>query len=378
MAKTKYTYNEKIKGWYTLVYDGKFNADGSKRRKKIVSKKSSADLEKKVAAFKAEVANAGIVDLSPYTFGEYARMWRDTSKSTREQNTKHMYDIVINSHFSDISNIPLAKINHSHFQMCINAHQDHPRTCQLISLTFKQIIKSAVRDRYLPRTAIEDILEDISLPTYQKPLKRALTALEKEAVQKADLDPKKRCFISILYYCGLRKQEVLALTREDFDWDKKTLSVTKAWICDVNSPSIKPYPKSMNGIREVPIPDSAIPFIKPFVETSEGYIFRTQGSPLMTESSYKRMWSSIVCSMNIALGYNPQQKKDKPPRPITGLTAHLFRHNYCTELCYQVPAISTKMIAKLLGDTEKMVLDVYSHIVEDREATSEAINNCFR
>ena len=66
------------------------------------------------------------------------------------------------------------------------------------------------------------------------------------------------------------------------------------------------------------------------------------------------------------MGYNPY-KKDRGEPPIVGLTPHIFRHNYCTELCYQVPMISTKKIAKLMGDTEKMVLDVYSHIIEEKE-----------
>ena len=81
--------------------------------------------------------------------------------------------------------------------------------------------------------------------------------------------------------------------------------------------------------------------------------------------------------MNIALGYDPQQKNPKPVKPIQKLTAHTFRHNYCTELCYQIPTISTKEIARLLGDNEKMVIDVYSHLVEGKENTSEALNNVF-
>jgi integrase len=62
---------------------------------------------------------------------------------------------------------------------------------------------------------------------------------------------------------------------------------------------------------------------------------------------------------------------------VEGLTAHIFRHNYCTELCYQVPTISTKMIARLLGDDERMVIEVYSHLVEERESTYDAINEIF-
>ena len=375
MAKAKYKYNEKRKEWSTLVYDGTYTPSGTKHRKYISSKKSSADLEKKVNAFKQQILQNGASSSCPYTFGEYAELWLNTSKSTKEQNTRRMYETIIGSCFNSINHIPLTQINHSHFQMCINEKSDHPRTCQQLSLTFKQIIKYAVRSHYLPRSAIEDILADISLPKYQKPLKRPLTSLEKEAILKADLPPQKRAFISILYYCGLRKGEALALTPSDFNWNDKTLSISKAWITYKNQPSIKPYPKSDNGVRIVPIPDVAIPYIKPYVESSTSYIFHGINSELMTADAYKRMWESMITQLNIAIGYNPHKRGSV--RQITSLTAHVLRHNYCTELCYQIPTISTKKIAMLLGDSEKMVLEVYSHILEEKEDVSLAINNIF-
>ena len=375
MAKAKYKYNEKRKEWSTLVYDGTYTPSGAKHRKYISSKKSSADLEKKVNAFKQQILQNGASSSCPYTFGEYAELWLNTSKSTKEQNTRRMYETIIGSCFNSINHIPLTQINHSHFQMCINEKSDHPRTCQQLSLTFKQIIKYAVRSHYLPRSAIEDILADISLPKYQKPLKRPLTSLEKEAILKADLPPQKRAFISILYYCGLRKGEALALTPSDFNWNDKTLSISKAWITYKNQPSIKPYPKSDNGVRTVPIPDVAIPYIKPYVESSTSYIFHGINAELMTADAYKRMWESMITQLNIAIGYNPHKRGSV--RQITSLTAHVLRHNYCTELCYQIPTISTKKIAMLLGDSEKMVLEVYSHILEEKEDVSLAINNIF-
>jgi integrase len=244
-----------------------------------------------------------------------------------------------------------------------------------LSLTFKQIIKSAIRAHYLPKSALEDICADISLPKYKKPQKRALTQLEKQAILQADLSPQKRAFISILYFCGLRKGEALALTPADFDWNNKTVSISKAWITYNGTPTIKPYPKSDNGTRVVPVPDAAVPFLQPYVEASDGYIFHGTTSHMMTADAYKRMWESIITLLNIAVGYRPHQKGSV--RPIQTLTAHVLRHNYCTELCYQVPTISTKKIAQLMGDSEKMVLEVYSHIIEENEDASTAVNNIF-
>lgn len=85
------------------------------------------------------------------------------------------------------------------------------------------------------------------------------------------------------------------------------------------------------------------------------------GRPL-TKSSYDKMWARIRNRM--------QEASDQE---ISGLTAHVFRHNYCTNLCYQIPTVSIKKIAQLLGDTEKMVLEVYNHIILEREDAAAAI-----
>ena len=376
MAKAKYSYNPVRKEWYTLVYDGTLTPSGSKHRKWISSKKSSADLERKVNEYKQSLQNS-FVETSNITFGEYSRTWFELYKSSKELNTQRMYKTCVYTYLIPLDNIRLVNIKHSDFQSVINQNMAHPKTCKNIKLTFTQIIKSAVRDRYLPHTAIEDITMDISLPKYQKPRKRALTQSERQAMMDAALDERKRAFITILYYCGLRRGETLALTPEDFDFKNNTVSISKVIIFNNNVPEIKPYPKSDNGIRTVPLHKACISVLKPYVDKCKGYLFKGQNTPLMTETAYKRMWESIITSMNIALGYNPQAKKDRIDKPIQGLTAHIFRHNFCTQLCYQIPTISTKKIAQLMGDTEKVVLNVYSHILDEHENVTEAINNAF-
>ena len=44
-------------------------------------------------------------------------------------------------------------------------------------------------------------------------------------------------------------------------------------------------------------------------------------------------------------------------------------------LCYKVPEISIKKMAQLMGDTEKMVLNVYNHIMDEKEDPAAVINN---
>lgn len=371
---TKYKKNDR--GFYeTKVWDGTYTPNGTKHRIHLTSYKSSRDLELKVQEFNDRRKNNGATVYSDMTFWQYSLAWLKTSKSVKEQNTQRMYENIINKHLQPFGHISISDFTHSHFQQLINYQQDHPRTCQQIYLTVRQIIKSAVKDRILPRSAFEDICSDISLPKYKKPEKRPLTALEKKAFETVQLDDRKQAFISILYYLGVRRGEALALTPSDFNWNNNELSINKVLIFGKNGiPSLKDYPKSDNGIRVIPIPDKAIPRIKPFVATCEGFIFHGRNTELMTLSAFTRMWESIIVSMNIALGYDPNAKKDRKEKQITNLTPHIFRHNYCTELCYQIPTISTKMIARLLGDNEKMVLDVYSHINESKENIKNAVN----
>lgn len=60
---------------------------------------------------------------------------------------------------------------------------------------------------------------------------------------------------------------------------------------------------------------------------------------------------------------------------ISELTAHVFRHNYCTNLCYQIPKILIKKIAQLIGDTEAVVLKVYNHMILEKENAESAVND---
>ena len=111
-------------------------------------------------------------------------------------------------------------------------------------------------------------------------------------------------------------------------------------------------------------------YLKEYLAALPGsYLFTCRDGSIMTHSAYVKMWQSIVRKMNHAAGGTGAFPV------ISDLTAHIFRHNYCTNLCYQVPAISIKKIAQLMGDTEKMVLDVYNHIMDEKEDTAAVVND---
>lgn len=147
------------------------------------------------------------------------------------------------------------------------------------------------------------------------------------------------------------------------------MTVNKALAFDGNNPYIKGT-KSVNGNRIVPIPPFLNEFISEYIKILPGTnLFYSANNEYMTASAYNKMWSNIVSKMNVAAGGSNKIKI------ITGLTVHIFRHNYCANLCYQMPNISIKRIAQLSGDSEKMVLEVYNHVLEQKENVQEVVKN---
>lgn len=79
----------------------------------------------------------------------------------------------------------------------------------------------AVTDNYIGSGMYEMICSDINLPKYIRKEKRVLTPEEKEAMAKTDFTDREKAFIFIIYYCGLRRGEALALSIFDFSFEKE-------------------------------------------------------------------------------------------------------------------------------------------------------------
>lgn len=182
---------------------------------------------------------------------------------------------------------------------------------------------------------------------------------------------RERAFIQLILGCGLRRGEALALRPSDFDFSTNTLCITKAVGYYHGEPEIKETKNYVS--RELPVPPATITAVRNLILSSgirdRSYLFPaledskcSMRGDLLTQGGYKYLWEGIV-----------QKISSEAKIATCGLTAHVFRHNYCTRLCYEIPKISTKKIAALLGDTETMVLKVYSHILEEKEDLSGAM-----
>lgn len=362
MAVAKY---KKGKDGYfsTRVWDGTYTQSGKKHYKHLRSRKSSKDLERKVKELEYQVKERNVVKKDDITFLAYARRWKTLYKSSASNRTKEMYDRIIEVYLSDLELIRMQDIQQVHLQIVLNNANGRARTQQQIMMTFRQIVDSAVAERLIAANVADDIFRGVQKIKYKAPEKRALLPYEREAVFKADFNAQDKMYVYLLYGCGIRRGEALALTVNDISLEDRTLDINKAY----DFINIK-EPKTKNGYRTLPMPDVVYDDIKQYVsnlkESGKTYLFTTRQGNLMTRSAYRRMWERIIKEMNKVSS-----------KPIEGLTAHIFRHNYCTNLCYQIPQISIKMVARLMGDKEATVLNVYNHLMMEKEDSTAAVNS---
>lgn len=369
MAK-KYTRGNN--GYFSArVWDGTYDAKGHRHYKMFRSKKSSADLEKKVRAFEdtvKEYGGAPIIDKN-ITLSALANEWLQISKSQRESATREMYENILKK-FGRIGDVRVKDLTFKHLQYLINENADKPRACLKLRMTYKQIMKYAEKCHLIRIGAAEELC-DVSTPAYKPEERRALTQEELSAIRSAKFDLRERAFIQLLIGCGLRRGEALALKASDFDFKAGTVSVSKAVGFYHGAPELKDTKNRVH--RVVPLPGPVRTAVRDLIASEikgiDAYLFPQKedtkhGSrgDLMTQGAFKHLWECIA-----------EKISDQLPEP-TDMTAHMCRHNYCTRLCYEIPKISTKKIAELMGDTEQMVLKVYSHILDEKEDLDAAID----
>lgn len=360
-------YKKRSDGRYQAYLDIGHDEDG-KRIRKVIYARTISEMEEKLLKAKVERQGGCLVSTSEMSLEEYASSWLKTYKSDKRTNTVAMYKNIIYKHIIPaLGHYKLKDIKRSDIQMAISERKDHYRICEQFRLALKQILESAVDDRLISSNPCSKIV----LPDKPRNTKRVLSDIEKEAIKKADFSDRERAFIYLIYFFGLRREEALAIIASDFDFKEKTLRINKAIVFDKNTGKLEAT-KNISSDRTLPIPDIVIPFFKEYIKKLNSlYLITKLDGEMITQSAYVKLWNRIITKMNDSV--TTDQEKKLKQYPITGLTAHIFRHNYATMLYYS--GISIKKAAQLMGHSNtKMIMDVYAHLDDEKENIVDRIN----
>ena len=170
-----------------------------------------------------------------------------------------------------------------------------------------------------------------------------------------------KVFFEILYFCGLRRGEIQALTWNDINFTKGTITINKTLTSKIKGQKYVIFPpKTKSSNRTIPIPKNALKGLKMLYKeysildgfTNKCFVFGTF-KPLADTSieRKKNKWCDIA--------------------EIKRIRIHDFRHS-CASLLINNGANIT-VVSKYLGHSDiSMTLNRYSHMYDSK--LEEVIN----
>lgn len=298
--------------------------------------KTKAEIKRKISQWQEEKEAA-------VGFSQIADEWWEAHAVKLSYNTQKAYAPGYKRAKEHFGNTPIDTIKPVDISRMINsfARQGYAhKTVKSQQLVLSLICSFAVERGYCDMNATRDIKAPDKLP------KKRVGAPSSEdlARVKANVNHPFGLFAYMALYTGLRCGELLALSWDDIDLEKRRIKVTKSVCFHGNKPELQ-KPKTEKSVGVVPILDALLPVLK--AAKRKGYIFAEQGGGLLKQSRFIKLYRDY--------------KKD------TGVdaTPHQFRHAYATMLFEAgVPAEKAQVLLRhaQIGTT----MDIYRDIRADK------------
>ena len=376
-------YKKRADGrYYTSIASGEFDDDGKELRIPVYGH-TVTEFEANKDAVRAQVLSGGYANDKNTTFSEYKWQWYDTYiKGTELSHArKKAYENTLNNHTGGLDGISIGSIRKMQVQNGYNKLNGHPDLQHEYKITVNQIFRAAIDDRLI----VKNPADNLSVTKVKRKKKRALTKIEREAIKRADLDLKERCFIGVLQYAGLRREEILALTRSDVDLENDTIQVSNVVEFIGEKPNFRDYAKTPQGERTIDILAPLKPILTEYMQQLNGLIvFPNNQGTLMSKTQYRRFFEKIKLKINTAAGgkhHYDKVVKGKHTRYVLaydidmckGLSAHVFRHEYATILYYS--GVDLLEAIRLFGHSDsKTLTDVYAELRKEESKSKDKLN----
>lgn len=195
--------------------------------------------------------------------------------------------------------------------------------------------------------------QNIKLPKSKEKEVLALTREEQKILEEYCLKSIKDNYLGIIIclYTGIRLGELLALTWDDIDFEKKYLCIKKtSYTMKQNNKTIivTDTPKTKKSNRLIPLPDKLIQLLNIYkAKSTSKYIIHTHRNEMVEIRSYQRTFESILNKCNIK-HYN----------------FHCLRHTFATRALEL--GMDIKTLSEILGHTNVAItLNRYAHSLLD-------------
>lgn len=350
---------------------------------KYVCARSPKELEEKIAQIKLKLGKGLDISAERDTFGEWGELWLSQKKLTVSAG---MYSAYVGhfKKFVELYHIPINKVRLNDFQQIIfrlgsGEEALSKKTLNGVKQTASQILQLAIDNRVIDYNCASAIVIPASAKPAEK--RRALTQDEQRWIRETP--HRAQTAAMIMMYAGLRRGELLPLLWSDIDFERKTISISKAVAYVNGRPQVKNCGKTDAALRTVFIPDLLVDYLKGLPKETLLVCPSPKGT-IITESGWKRLWESYLKELNFRYGdfggYINLKAKSKfqpggLPMVIPRITAHWLRHTFITNMFFA--GISLLTAKEQSGHADiRTTSEIYTHLNDEyKERDMQGLND---
>ena len=240
------------------------DADGIRRRQKIGPvKRVAQEVLNNVLSKVTREEKLGVVTESTMTFAAYAKEWLATLRPDLKPRTVERWRGIVEQHLVPHFKCALKTINAEGAEryMAARVHAGAaPSTINREMTVLKQMMRRAVSKKYLTTNRFRDAqgtLTDSLRPLKEPPGRTRYLSLEEieQLLSACDKQPYLLAFILVAINSGMRRNEILNLTRQTIDTRNRTATLTHTkngaarhvYLNDVAFTALESLPRRIDG-----------------------------------------------------------------------------------------------------------------------------------
>lgn len=205
-----------------------------------------------IPALQAKILSGEFDKERPKTFSFYSEIYLKSKQHLKDYNKKEQHVTDINQYFGEMR---IDKITRGDIKDWVQMRLDMgntPKTVKNYLVSVRGVLHEAI-DR---EVITQNVAQDIKMPSHKPDEVEPFTGAEvKLLLRQADAFFK--LYLAIGFYTGMRMGEIIGLMYSDFDFENKVIHVKRS----IYKGSVT-TPKTEGSIREVPILDDLLPYLK--------------------------------------------------------------------------------------------------------------------